>query len=201
MGGKIMFVGVFAFLLLSSLSLAAVGDASRYNTKTVTLYLNSTGPQLAAGTWNNFTATLSLPDPSTTILSAFLRISGTWATTGATADEVQVWLNNTLIGDHTITPFGEVSAFEFIVNATGTSGADFYAITSADKNFQVSLKCLTIPCNLLSTEAIITYKYDPPAPPPQKDSVVEIPKEKNIFENLSENFSRMINYLAKIFGG
>ncbi len=209
---KIIFVFsvLILFILISSAALAASGDGTRFNTKTIKFFLNHTQGQVAALAWANFTTNLSIQDTSITILSAYLQVSGTFDAAGSGAITTDIYLNNTLLGKYSMTRSAEVSGFEVLTNATrGASGSDFYSLGATPQYNEISIKCNGI-CNMKSTVAIITYKYDPPAEDAKENELQKnyekkisppAEKEKNLFENISSNFSRLINYFMKIFGG
>lgn len=198
----ILFFSVAAvfLILLSSAVLAPVGDGSRFNTKTVMLFLNSSDGELAAAGWNNFTTNLSIPDTSITILNAYLRISGTTEAAATTATTINVYFNETVLGKFTRTGSGEVSGFEFLANASrGAAGSDFYSLGATPQYNKISLQCGAV-CNSLETVAFITYKYDPPPVVPAETqkaiSQPQLQREANIFEKILGNIKKLLSLVG-----
>ncbi len=199
------FIFVFSilvlFILISTSAFAAAGDGTRFNTKTVKFYLNSTQGQIAAAGWANFTTNLSIQDTSITILSAYLQVSGTFDAAGSGATTTDIYLNDTELGKYSMTRSQEVAGFEILTNASrGAGGSDFYSLSATPQYNKISVKCNGI-CNLKSTIAIITYKYDPPAEQAQKIveskiSSVEKNSEKNIFELVFERARKLLSIIT-----
>lgn len=206
---KIFFVLALILLLalISAPVFAPSGTGARYNTKTVVFYLNSSTPAIAvaAAAWNNFTATLSLPDTDITVLNAYLAVAGSHDNTaGSGAATIDVYLNNTLIGKNSLTRLAEAAGFEILANASRNSaGNDFYSLSSTPQLYAISILC-NGQCNELSTRAFITYKYDPPAKNSEvlKETPVTAlptpPKEKSIFQKIREKILTLLG-IEKIF--
>ncbi len=202
MNRKIIFVFsvLILFILISSAALAAAGDGTRFNTKTVKFFLNHTAGQVAAAGWANFTTNLSIQDTSITILSAYLQVSGTFDAAGSGAITTDIYLNDTSLGKYSMTRSAEVSGFEVLTNASrGASGSDFYSLGATPQYNEISIKCNGI-CNMKSTIAIITYKYDPPAEQTEKiaevKSSAEKKPEKNIFELIFERARKIFSIIT-----
>ena len=190
----VIFAAVFLIIILSSAAFAASGDSTRFNTKTVKFFLNHTAGQVAAAGWGNFTTNLSIPDPSITILNAYLQVSGTFDAAGSGATTTDIYLNNTALGKYSMTRSGEVAGFEILTNATrGASGSDFYSLSSTPQYNQIAIKCNGI-CNLKSTIAVITYKYDPPAPAQAAEEKIK----ENIFEIFADRVARIFAFIKTI---
>lgn len=195
-------MAVVFFILLSSAVLAPSGTGARFNTKTVSFYLNSTNGQIAAAAWNNFTTSLSLPDTSITILSAYLKVSATFGIANA-AKTIDVYLNDTLLGKYSYTNTQEITGIEINANASrGASGSDLYTLSSTPQYNKISILCNDI-CSELNTVAFITYKYDPPAEnglgaSESKNDVPVLKKEKSFFQKIREKILTLLG-IEKIF--
>jgi hypothetical protein len=146
-----IFIILFAIAIFFFSNVVVVNAETRL--KTVEFFINNTATQIAANAFFNSTLSILLPETGVNVKSAHIEVYG--VSPSGTAGNIEVRLNDTILGIVAIPGGGEWFGFRFLVN-----GTNLYSLSGGvSSSFVLSLRPNTA-MNAFSSKVVITYQYD-----------------------------------------